>query len=264
MAGGLKGLTGQRGGVDLTNFDPRVIVIEAGHNPRSAEALRENIENLKPQILAANAVYSPIWARKDGERVILIDGESRLRATVELMAEGKLPEDFAIPTKYFKGMTTASERVLLALTANEGRPLERWELGVAYCKLYNGGMSVADVAAKLGKTVRFIRDCMELSEAGPELKAEMIAGTVSEGAVIQAVKKHGSAAITVINEKKAASPDGTVKREKRESGLMLAVGEVLNEADVELQMAEEESSGRVEYVSISIGAIRGLRKVVGR
>src|SRR4029078_4196457 len=78
---------------DVLMVDPLNITVEAGFNCRdfSLSQNKEHVKDLQESI-RVNGVQSPLWVRmqkRDGEnRLVLVDGESRLRAVHYLIGEG--------------------------------------------------------------------------------------------------------------------------------------------------------------------------------
>jgi ParB-like chromosome segregation protein Spo0J len=71
---------------DQIMFDPRIIVVEDGHNPRdyTIPENRAHLDDLKASI-RENGTISPLWIRWDAENraAVLVDGECRLRANLD-------------------------------------------------------------------------------------------------------------------------------------------------------------------------------------
>jgi hypothetical protein len=71
---------------DQMMFDPRIIVVEDGHNPRdyTIPENRAHLDDLKASI-RENGTISPLWIRWDAENraAVLVDGECRLRANLD-------------------------------------------------------------------------------------------------------------------------------------------------------------------------------------
>ena len=76
---------------DQLMIDPRIIVTDDGHNPRNYN-LPENHAHLDALTVSIreNGTLVPLLVRYDAARraAILVDGECRLRANLELIAEG--------------------------------------------------------------------------------------------------------------------------------------------------------------------------------
>jgi ParB-like chromosome segregation protein Spo0J len=79
------------GGTDVLLFEPRAILVDKNHNPRNFDTpeMRKRLKEIKASI-AASGVLTPLSIRFDKaeNRAVLLDGETRLRACLELQAEG--------------------------------------------------------------------------------------------------------------------------------------------------------------------------------
>lgn len=155
---------------DTIYIDPRIIEIEPGHNPRNYD-LQENrahLDQLKASI-KQHGVRQPLFVRFDASRgsAILVDGECRLRASLELIADGTAIE--SVPTIQVAGKNEA-DRLEIALTANTGKPLSSWEAGTAFVRLIGYGWPVEKIQERTGFSKRFINEAIELADAPDEVK----------------------------------------------------------------------------------------------
>lgn len=173
---------------DLIMLDPRIIEIDPGHNPRdyTLPENAEHISNLKDSI-REHGVRQPLWVRWEPQtkKAILVDGECRHRAVLELIAEGVEIE--SVPTFQVSG-ADAGDRLVLALTANTGKPLSKLEDGGAFLKLRNYGWSDEKIAQKVTRKERYIREAIELAEAPVEVKEALKSGVVSDAAALSATR----------------------------------------------------------------------------
>lgn len=255
----LKDLEGAVGRRDSIAFDPRVIVVEKGHNPRNYDLPenRQHLNELKASI-KEHGVLSPIWIRQDGERAILVDGECRLRATLELIDEGE--EIKSIPTLSVRGANEA-DRLILALTANTGKPLSKWEVGKAYIRLIGFGWSEETIASRMGQSPRYIKEAIELSDASEEVKQLLSEAAVTPSLAIQHIRKSGSgASITLkaaVEEAKSAGSKGPAKRKKSDPLVSLR-----SASESILKEWEDAEEGDFEYISISVKSLNKLKKAM--
>ena len=185
---------------DQIMLDPRIIVIEKGHNPRDYRLPenRAHLNALKASI-KENGTISPLWVRFDPETksAVLVDGECRLRANLELIQEG---EDIAaVPTIQVPGKSE-SDRLFDALTANTGKPLSKWEAGNAFRRLHKFGHEPEAIAKKLGYPVRYVNEAMELNDAPDEVKYLLSEQAVSPAFALSAIRKSGSGATLVLRQ----------------------------------------------------------------
>ena len=203
---------------DQLMIDPRIIIIDDGHNPRDYN-LPENhahLDALKRSI-RENGTLVPLLVRFDPARkaAVLVDGESRLRANLELIAEGV--EIDTVPTVQVAG-GNESDRLLIAITANTGKPLSKWEIGGAFQRLYNHGWSHEKIATKTGYKETFIVESMELADAPDEVKQLLSSQAVTPALALSELRTNGAAAVTTLQaiatEHKATGKQGPAKRAK--------------------------------------------------
>lgn len=253
MAHALAKVEGVGSRKDTVTFDARAIKIVPTFNPRSAAELKKNVETLKPQILAYGGILKHVWVYKDGPDVKLLDGESRLTAFLELLAEGKLDNPF-IKVELFAGMGDESARVMMAITANGGKPLEKWELGAAYARLVNVGSTKETIAVKLGVSLRHVTEAITLSETPLEMRNMLSAGIVTTGAVLAEVKAVGATQAAANLTQAAATSGGVpVKRARAvsQAELIAAASQLIDEA-----LPDQESPA---YMSVTIEAFQALK-----
>lgn len=228
---------------DLVMVDPAVITVETNHNPRDFKLPenREHLDNLKASI-KAQGVIQPLWVRWEADKVILVDGESRLRACQELIKEGV--EIKAVPCKLVKA-ADAVERKLLALTANSGKPLSKWEAGAAYRQLEGWGWSHSAIAQRVAVTERYVREAIELSAAPQEVKTLMSTGQVTERLALKTVRAVGAEAGPILQEKlQAAQAEGktVVKAERvtRDAEVTKIITAIYNDCKAEYEEIQKQ------------------------
>jgi ParB-like chromosome segregation protein Spo0J len=203
---------------DQLMIDPRIILIDDSFNPRNYD-LPENhahLDALKRSI-RENGTLVPLLVRYDAERkaAVLVDGECRLRANLELIAEGV--EIDTVPTIQVPG-GNESDRLLVAITANTGKPLSKWELGGAFQRLYNHGWSPAKISTRTGYAESFVAEAMELADAPDEVKRLLSSQAVTPALALSELRTNGAAAVstlqTIASEHKASGKKGPAKRAK--------------------------------------------------
>ena len=203
---------------DAIWIDPRIILIDDHFNPRDYN-LPENhahLDALKRSI-RENGTLVPLLVRYDAERkaAVLVDGECRLRANLELIAEGV---DIAkVPTSQVPGNNEVA-RLITAISANTGKPLSKWELGGAFQRLYGKGLSHEEIATKTGYLEAFIVQCIELADAPDEVKQLLSSQAITPALALSELRTNGAAAVqtlqTIANEHKASGKKGAAKRAK--------------------------------------------------
>jgi ParB-like chromosome segregation protein Spo0J len=208
---------------DYQMINPRQIEIEEGLNPRNYNLAenRAHLDELKLSI-AEIGLIQPLIVRLNREtgKAILLDGECRWRAIMELIAEGHpLLSDadvpcFPAPT----GSNDEASRLLTAITANTGKPLSKWELGGAFQKLYNLGLSPEKIMARTGYADRFIREAMELADAPDEIKQLLSSQAVTPSLALAELRANGAAAVETLkaaaNAAQSSGKKGPAKRAK--------------------------------------------------
>ena len=226
---------------DQLMIDPRIILIDDSFNPRNYD-LPENhahLDALKRSI-RENGVLVPLLVRYDAARkaAVLCDGECRLRAVLELIAEGVEIE--TIPTIQVPG-GNESDRLLTAITANTGKPLSKWEIGGAFQRLYKFGWAEEKIATKTGYTDRFIREAMELADAPEEIKRLLSAQAVTPSFALAELRANGAAAVETLKAAavavKSSGKKGPAKRAKKSKSLPPAKPRKADEPAPEVQTA---------------------------
>lgn len=237
-------------------LDPRIVVIEEGHNPRNFNLPenRAHLDALKASI-KVHGTLQPLLVRFESStrQAVLVDGESRLRANLELIEEGVEIE--SVPTIQVTA-TNEADRLILALTANTGKPLSQWETGMSFLKLRNFGWSDEKIAERMGQTIAFIHRSIALSDAPEEMKELLSKKAVSPALAAQLIKNHGTQA-ALVAKSKGATQSTPLKRKKEVSATEKAIGAIIKEADAEIAACGDE---KYEYVNISLIAINRLRK----
>lgn len=214
---------------DQVVLHPSDICVEQGHNPRNYNLPenRAHLDELKASI-KQNGILVPLLVRWDAgtKRAILVDGECRLTASLELLSEGF--EIIGVPTIQVTG-TNEADRLILAMTANTGKPLSKWEIGTAFQKLIGFGWDAPKIADKLGYSVRYVQECMDLSDAPEEVKQLLSLEAVTPSLALKHIRENGSWAGEVLRGKVAAAraknPSAkkvTVKRERKIKGVKLS------------------------------------------
>jgi ParB-like chromosome segregation protein Spo0J len=235
-----------QGSRDVFPLPPSMIRVEEGHNPRifsNVAGNREHIDSLKRSI-AEIGVQVPLLVRfdilKPGETktAILVDGESRLRAVRELIAEGV--EIRSVPVLQVDGKSE-SERLLIAITANTGKPLYKWELGAAFRRLIRFGWSETDVSKKTGYTARFVSEAVELADAPEEVKILLSEQAVTPSLALATLRSNGSEAVAVLKQRVEVAKTNGQKTAKRDKATTpkAAREEVKNVSNLVLYAAEE-------------------------
>ena len=137
-------------------------------SPRNARktAPKGGLEELKASILAHGLMQNLVVTDAGTGTFHVIAGGRRLEAIHSLQAEGKLPDDFAVPCQLVAEasapeMSLAENFVRLAM-----HPADQFD---AFAGLLEQGHSAADVAARFGVDESLIHKRMKLARVAPEL-----------------------------------------------------------------------------------------------
>jgi hypothetical protein len=213
---------------DYQMIDPRLIDIEPGFNARdyTLPENRTHLDRLKLLIIQAGRVNEPITVRLNREtgRATVLDGECRLRATLELIKEGVYPFTeadmpcFPAPP----GSDDEATRRFASLYANESKNFSKWELGRGYQALFDLNISIPTIAKKTANSEAFVRECIELANAPDDLKQLLSSQAVSPAEAIRIVRSDNVPAEVktlqaAVQAKQAKGEKGPVKRAKSPS-----------------------------------------------
>lgn len=143
---------------DFYKIDPRNIVVSEGFNSRvdfgDIEELAESIKASNGPIKAISVI--PFKDENGEEKYRLVDGERRYRATMLLISQGyDIPR---VKAEFVPKNATEEELLLNQIRSNEGKPFNEYELGLAYNKFSEMGLSHKEIAEKLG-VARWKVDC---------------------------------------------------------------------------------------------------------
>jgi ParB-like chromosome segregation protein Spo0J len=234
---------------DMYKVDPRIIVIQNKHNPRTykLEQNRQHLDGLKASI-ASEGVLNPITCRKDGDQIILVDGECRLRSCLELIKEfeeGKGGADIKTIPAIMTKVTEPAELLLIAFTANMGKPFAKWEAGIGFKRFIKYGWTEEQIAVRTGYTERFIKEALELEDAPAEMKALLSEQAITPAYAIKKLRTVGPSkavaeAVAAVAAKRESGAKGAVKAEKK--------------ADTPKEPKEPKESGKYADIATSIVA----------
>jgi ParB-like chromosome segregation protein Spo0J len=251
-------------------MDPRKIKIETGFNVRdySLDENKAYLATLKASI-KISGVLKEIWVRYEAadESYYLVDGECRLRSTMELIAEGIPIEE--VPVKILDAGNEI-ERKLLSLTANSGKPLTKWEAGQGYKQLIGWGWQVETIAARVCATERYVREAVELANAPQQVKEMLSTGAVTPRLALKAVRQSGSKAVEVLAEKiEIAHAEGktTAKAERTtaEAEFAKITRAIYNNCSVDYEDNEKRrnTDDFYQHVPVDVDLLKRLFRLVG-
>src|SRR5437660_5156687 len=158
--------------IENTSTQPRLIAVsKLEKSPSNARRTTPKIgmEELKASLLAHGLMQNLVVTDASDGVFHVIAGGRRLEAIRSLQAEGKLPEDFAVPCQVVSEehafeMSLAENTVRLAM-----HPADQFE---AFAVLIDQGESAADVASRFGVEESLVLKRMKLGRVAPQLLAE--------------------------------------------------------------------------------------------
>lgn len=168
---------------DVFEIDPRQVEIENGWNPRTDFG---GHEDLKRSIIE-NGVIEPVTVKVVDNRIILIDGERRIRATLAAIGEGH--DIKSVPAILARRGISDIEAMIVAVVKNDGKPLTPTEEAEAYRKLISWGLTQSDIAKRIGRSQAHVSQRLQFVDAAPELKTAIDKKQIKQKAARQIIKK---------------------------------------------------------------------------
>lgn len=208
---------------------PHLIEVEPGFN---RPINRERVESFKIS-MRNGAIIPPIFVRVDVGRIVMVDGEHRLIATRELIAEGvEIPHLSAIQ---FRG--DDGDAICHKITTAHENGIPPHEQGRDYQSLLRLGWDEKKIADRCGLSVGHIKMCLALQEANTDVKDHINAGNISGTVAAKLLKQHGTKTGKVITELKKESGGKkitakTIEKKAGPSKRDLAIAELIKGAAI--------------------------------
>lgn len=191
--GGIKDVAAGRS--DVYKLAPSDIHVKEGWNARDPNdpANAEHIEILA-QSIAQVGVRTPIRVYWEDGKTYVSDGHSRLAAVHLAIERGA--EILTIPAIVEPKFSSDADYVLTMLVGNSGKSLTPVESSRVLKRLVDFGWTLPDIAAKIGRTVPWVTQMLELN-AAPQPVLDMITRQlVSATAASAVLKKEGGTKAT--------------------------------------------------------------------
>lgn len=227
----------------ITNFnvDPKLIEVELGFNRPIS---RDVVEGFKTTMRQGKKIPS-LLVRVEDSKIILVDGEHRVIAAMELIAEGV--QIVSMSAEQFRGNDV--ERIMYMLASASENPITPLIQGIRYKQLRAFGLTNQMIHEGTGKSAAHIAACIELSEANADVHTAIANGDISSTEARKVVKEHGSKAGAVIAAAKATSGKKKVtakvlkpskEKEPKREWVHIADGLPNNSKPVLCQLADDQ------------------------
>jgi len=158
--------------IDTTTTHPQLIAVSRlEKSPLNARRTvrPDGISELKASLLAHGLMQNLVVTDSGDGHYLVIAGGRRLEAIRSLQAEGRLPEDFAVPCQ----VVTEAHALEMSLAENTIRlamhPADQFQ---AFAELIDKGQTVADVAERFGVEESLVHKRMKLARVAPALLQE--------------------------------------------------------------------------------------------
>ncbi len=248
--GGIKEIS--EGRSDEYRVNPFNIEVEEGFNVRDFDsvAVSDHIDSLA-QSIAAIGVQRALKVRSKGGRLLLKDGECRLRATIRAI-EVYGAEILTVPVKVADRSESDADAVLGILVENSGLAVTPLGKADVIKRLKAFGWSDTDIAKKAGISKARISQLLDLGGLGEGIKNLIRNETVSPTLALEIARANDfddAKTLAEINAaqsqvaakgrtrvtKKAVSGESTAKSVKEQIAAIVAAGEVEAASDGEIE-----------------------------
>lgn len=183
--------------------------IEPGFNERDrTEDFDQSVRELADYILSGGT-YPPLECRvADDGKVFVVDGHRRHEA-IGLAIKAGAPIEW-VDIRQFVG--NDADRVARIVTSAQGRPLSPLETSRVYKRLQGFGLSPADIAKKVARSLQHVNELLTLANANTDVQKHVSEGAVSAKNAAALVRQHGERAGAVLDGKLAeAKAQGKAK-----------------------------------------------------
>lgn len=192
-------------------------------------------------------------AKEGDENVIYVtDGHTRLAAVQDFNADpdtAEKDEIAALPVMVHPKEVSLTDLTVALHTANSGRPLTPFELGVVVKRLLaEEGAKKADIATRLGVTTRYLDDVLLLANADAKVKQHVASGSVSSTMAIQLLRKDADSAAEKIEAAVKKTAGTGKKATAKHTGPKMQ--------KVKVSVSVEEGGDMKEIVKAAAAAIR--------
>lgn len=217
----------------------------------------------------------------DGNVIYVTDGHTRLDAARQVNADDSNDASFdKLPVVVRSTPPSMMDLTVALHTANSGRPLSPFELGVVVKRLLKeDGADKNDIANRLAVTPRYLDDVLLLVNSPKEVRTAVLDGNVSSTMAIQELRKAGdkpekaaeriTAAVAkakASGKKKATAKDVGPKMQKVRSTVSVAEGtdmkEIVKAVAAQVRAAIVAKADGDDEDAIKLAAVDGTISIV--
>jgi len=175
------------GRMDIFKVDPKVLQEEEGFNLREeGPELDQYIADLAAYI-KNNGIPGVLTIHMKGDQAYVIDGHCRRRAALMAIEQGS--ELKSVPCRMVDRHDSEVDKIAYLITTNSGRPLSTMEKASVVKRLHVLTVDNKTIAGKLGMSVAYVGQLLELAAAPVEIANSVKAGEVSATLAIEEMKK---------------------------------------------------------------------------
>jgi ParB-like chromosome segregation protein Spo0J len=203
----------------------KYLSIEEGFNVRDFTSA-ENKDHIKrlAVLIGVSGVETPVHVRAVGDRIVITDGECRVRASV-IAAEAGSKEVATIPARLDPHGEDEAYRTESLVVKNTGRPLAMLETLEVIKRLRAFGRTQSDVQAALGFTRTHMSNLNLLDLATPPVREYIRLGKVAPTTVVDLIRDYKDEP-EIVEQAVAKAVQRVEKQEAKGAGGAAADGRV--------------------------------------
>lgn len=222
-------------------FSPSRLKIKAGLNGRDMSS-PENITHIE-EVAASIAEHGfmqskPLEIFSEGDDIFVSDGHIRHSAVELCISRGVVVEK--VPCVPEARGTNDADRILNQSVHNSGKRLSPIEEGRNIKRAIALGRTVAEVAAKIGRSLTYVNQALDFQAAPAEVHKLVTAGEISATLAAKTIRREGNEAGTATIKKAVA--------EAKANGKAKATAKHLDSAAI-----EEAVGGAVDHAIETLG-----------
>ena len=161
-------------GREIFLVDPSFVKVVSGWNHRTDFSGEEELV----ASIKENGVKTPLKVKKTKDGILnLVAGERRLRAVLRAIKEGACIK--SIPVEVAQMTESDIDLYIDSIIENDSKPPTPSEEASSFRRLILWGLSIREIALKVGRSDTHIRNRLELAKATPEVKKALDSGEIT-------------------------------------------------------------------------------------